>query len=268
MSLWGKLDAANNAPKHKSIIAGSTARGNVAYQNTTVNSFVDKQGATLYGVNTTEANLIQKGVHPGWVIMRTGAGPVASITVNAGGVNIANGETVTLSNGYSNGLLTLTSNATGNVASAVITTGGVFDTNTTVAIGFNRQRHLASILITGTATGFSNTDTIRVSNGTTNATATLATNSTGGTLVVTITNVGLFSNTTSNTQTVVAVLANTGANSAGSGATFQANVSPSTGGSITINTLGGRAGRKQYETLAVVRISTSNTGDDTPFPDS
>ena len=138
-----------------------------------------------------------------------------------------------------------------------------------MVVGFNRERHLSTIVYTGTATGYSNTDTIRVANATTNATATVSTNSTGGTLTFTITNLGIFANTIANNQLVVAALAANGANSAGSGATITATVVPSTSGSVTITTLGGRSGRILYENLAVVR-TMSNAGadaEDAVFPD-
>jgi hypothetical protein len=272
MSLWGKLDRANNAPKFTPL-AGSNATGNVMFGNATPGAFSGFSNGVvgLFGVDQTEAGVKGRGVTPGWVIVKTGEGPVTAV-VASGGLNVANGETVTLSNGSANGVMTLTSNATGNIASVTINDGGVFPTNTTVVVGFNRQRSLRTITVAGTATGYSNTDTIRVSNGITNATATLVTNSTGGfvTANVTITNIGLFSNTTANNQLVISVLANTGANSAGSGATFTANIAPSTSGSITISTLGGRAGRVQYENIAVIRSMTNAGADaeDTQFPDS
>jgi hypothetical protein len=226
----------------------------------------------ILGVSANEAANTSRGYSQGWVRRTVGEGPVNSVTVS-GGSNIANGETVSLSNGSAVGLLTLTSNATGNIASAVITNGGVFATNTHVVAGFNRETHVSNsgttINYTGTATGYSNTDLVRVSNAIINATASVSTNATGGTLTFAITNVGLFSNTTSNTQVVIAVTNATGGVSGGSGATFtSANLVPSTGGTVSINTLGGRSGRVNYETLVAIKIASDNTGDNTQFPGS
>lgn len=243
------------------------------YGNTTANgAFVNNQINGVFGVDATETKVTSRGYHQGWVRRIAGEGPVTAATAT-GGVNIANGETVTLSNGSATGLLTLTTNATGNIASVTITTGGVFDVNTNVVAGFNRQKHVANsgvaINYTGTATGYSNTDVVTVANGITNATATVATNTTGGSLTFTITNVGLFSNTAANNSVVVTIANSTGGASAGSGATFTtANLVASTGGSVTINTLGGRSGRIQYETLVAIGITSENTADNTVFPNS
>jgi hypothetical protein len=276
MALWGKKDQANNAPVGHGWVAGTNAYGNAMFSNTTPGAFTHhKNMATgLFGVDQTEAQVKGRGVTPGWVQVRFGEGPVTAV-VATGGSNIANGETITLSNGSSNGILTITSNATGNIASVVITNGGVFLTNTAVVVGFNRSKHVANsgvaINYTGTATGYSNTDVVTVSNGTTNATASVTTNATGGALTFTITNVGLFANTAANGSVVIAVANSTGGASAGSGATFTtANLVSSTGGTVTISSLGGRAGRIQYENLAVVRSMSNAEADfeDTVFPDA
>lgn len=275
MALWGKLDQANNAVKYMPI-AGSNAAGNVVYGNATPGAFNHYRNGEigLFGVDQTEAKVKGRGVTQGWVLVKTGLGPVTALTAT-GGSNFANGSTVTLSNGSSNGLVTLTTNATGNIASAVINNGGVFDVNTAVVVGFNRERRLANtgtyINYTGTATGYSNTDYVVISNAIINATANVTTNATGGSLTFTVNNVGLFSNTQTNTAVVIRVANSSGGNSAGTGASFtSANLIASTGGSITINTLGGRAGRISYETLAVVRsmANTTDGSDDSIFPDS
>lgn len=275
MALWGKLDQANNAVKYTPL-AGSNATGNVMYGNTTPGAFNHFRNGEvgLFGVDQTEARVKGRGVTQGWVLVKAGMGPVTAVVATSG-ATFANGETVTLSNGAANGLLTLTTNATGNIASAVITNGGVFDANTNVVVGFNRQRKLANtgtfINYTGTATGYSNSDYVIVSNAVINATANVTTNSTGGSLTFTVNNVGLFSNTQTNTAVVIRVANSTGGNSAGTGATFtSANLVTSTGGTITISTLGGRAGRFQYETLAVVRsmANTTDGNDNTIFPNS
>ena len=280
MALWGKLDRANNAPFGHGWQGESNAFCNALFGNTTSSSFVNNQVFGIFGVDQTEAGVKARGVTPGWNLVRTGTGPVTGLAVNNVGVTFATGETITVSNGSMNGTLTITANGfagnstsnvvAGNISSVAVTSGGAgFVTNTGVVVGFNRERHLSTIVYTGTATGYSNTDTIRVANATTNATATVSTNSTGGTLTFTITNLGIFANTIANNQLVVAALAANGANSAGSGATITATVVPSTSGSVTITTLGGRSGRILYENLAVVR-TMSNAGadaEDAVFPD-
>ena len=99
---------------------------------------------------------------------------------------------------------------------------------------------ITNIAYTGTATGYNNTDVITVSSPAAggNATATVSTNSTGGALILTTTNVGsgfMVVNATPNTT----IANSTGGASAGSGATFSA-------------VAGGRAGRIFYETLVAM----------------
>jgi len=242
------------------------------YGNTTVSAFVNNEAVGVFGVDHTETSVTSRGYHQGWVKRTVGEGPVTAVS-DGGGSNIANGETITLSNGSSLGLLTITSNATGNISSVAITKGGIFDVNTNVVVAFNREKHVANsgvaINYTGTATGYNNTDVVTVANGITNATASVSTNATGGSLTFTITNVGLFSNTAANNSVAITIANSTGGASLGTGATFTtANLVSSTGGSVTVNTLGGRAGRINYETLVCVHMASENSADNTQFPNS
>lgn len=274
MSLWGKKDQANNAPKWKSIVAGtSTLRGNNFFSNTTPNALVNNEVVGLFGVDQTEAGVKQRGVTPGWVIVRTGTGPITAMTATAG-VGFANGDTITVSNGSANATATLTTNATGNLVSVNIPSTGLgsgYVNASVVVTGFNREKRANTINYTGTATGYSNTDVVTVSNAIINATATVSTNATGGSLTFTFTNKGTFANTTSNSQVVIAIANSTGGASGGSGATFTtANLVASTGGTLNSITVGGQAGRIQYENIAVVRSMANADADaeDTVFPDS
>lgn len=257
MSLWGNKDANTSAPKHKHIVSTSPARGNVVYANTTPNSFTNNRVVGLYGVADSESNTA--GVaHTGWVIVRQGMGGVAAFTVSNTGTAFANGETVTVSGGGANALGVVSTNATSSIVSISVVTPGTFTNTASATVAFNREKHLANVTLTGTATGYNNTDVITVSNGTINASATLTTNSTGGISnnSFTITNVGLFGNAQSNAQAVVAIANSTGGASAGSGATFSVNLAASTNGGATI-TLGGRAGRTTYETLVAGSIQNN-----------
>ena len=238
--------------------AGSRANVDIQmFNNATPGAFMSGVAVGVFGVSATEmsnnvVNGKERGAHAGWNLRRAGTGPVVSFTVTAAGSGFANGETINVSNGTSNATGTITSNATGNMVSVAVTGGGAGFTNTAMAvIGFNRERDVVEIKYTGTATGYSNTDRITVSNGIVNATATVATNATGGALTFTITNPGLFSNTAANATAVVAIANATGGASGGSGATFSANLASSTGGTVTI-ALGGRAGRVHHETLVAM----------------
>jgi len=294
MALWGKLDRANNAPTGQGWVSETNAYCNALFGNVTSSSFNNNQVFGVFGVDQTEAGVKARGVTPGWNLVRTGTGPVTGVSVTNVGVAFATGETIKVSNGSSNGILTITANGfagnstsnavAGNISSIAITSGGAgFVTNTGVVFGFNREVHLVGLTVAGTASGYANTDTIRVYGNatvaaTTNATATFVTNSTGGfvTANVTIGNIGLFANGFSNTAAAntanvrIVVVASNGSNSAGTGATITANVVPSTSGNVTITTLGGRSGRTLYENLVVVR-SMSNAGadaEDAVFPDA
>ena len=293
MALWGKLDSANNAPFGHGWQGETNAFCNALFGNTTSSSFVNNQVFGIFGVDQTEAGVKARGVTPGWNLVRTGTGPVTGTSVTNVGVAFATGETIKVSNGSSNGTLTITANGfagnstsnavAGNISSVAVTSGGAgFVTNTGVVFGFNREVHLVGLTVTGTTLGFSNTDTIRVFGNatvaaTTNATATFVTNSTGGFLTanVTIGNIGLFANGFSNTAAAntanvrIVILASNGSNSAGTGATITANVVPSTSGNVIITALGGRSGRILYENLVVVRSMTNSSADaeDAVFPD-
>ena len=272
--------------------------GDVLFGNNQTSVSVNNMVVGVYGVDQTEAGVAGKGVTPGWVVVKQGTGPVTGVAIGAGDTSakFVNGETMTISNGSSNGVLTFTSNGfagnstsnvvVGNIATITITSGGAgFDTNTHVVKTFTRQLHVANLTVTGTGTGYLNTDTISVYGNatvaaTTNATATITTNSTGGltqnSTNIVITKLGLFQTTFTNTAATstanvrIVVLAANGSNAVGTGLTITANIVPSTGGNVSITTLGGRAGRTNYETLAVVR-SMSNAGadaEDTMFPDT
>lgn len=103
---------------------------------------------------------------------------------------------------------------------------------------------VASFTIVSGGTGYSNSDTFRVSGGVVNAVANLQTNATGGIINVVFSNFGNgFTNTASLTRTIT-----TGAG---------------TGANVTV-TLGGRAGRVHMETL-VAMSSISGDSENTVF---
>ena len=281
-----KLGGGANA--HYGNTAGTSSRANVDVQmfsNASPGAFMPGIAVGVFGVSASEmSNNINntsknRPAHAGWNLRRAGTGPVTEFTVTVAGSLFANGETINISNGSSNATGTITTNATSNMVSVAVTSGGAGWTNTAMSvIGFDRQKHVSLILYTGTATGYGNTDVITVSNGVSNATATVSTNATGGTLTFTITNPGLFGNTVANTTAVVAIANATGGATSGSGATFSANLVTSTSGTVTL-TLGGRANRVHHETLVAMgslgaqtaaygtAASTSDdAADDTYFP--
>ena len=106
---------------------------------------------------------------------------------------------------------------------------------------------IISFSYTGTATGYNNTDVITVASPQAggNATVSLVTNSTGGALVLTVSNVGA-GFTSVNCSSLVSIANSTGGATAGSGATWVAIA-------------GGRAGRVHTETLIAMGTIGTNT---------
>jgi len=250
MPLWGANTDANNAPLYQ-ILATNSANGETMISNTTPDAFIVGEAVGVFAVNTSHASVNAYG-QPGWVVVTVGSGGVGSATVNAAGSGFSNGETVNVSNGTVNATLTVVANATGNMTSLAVTTSGSGFVNTTQAsAAFNREKHLVDIVISVGGTAFLNTDIITVSNATVNATATLATNSTGGITSTTVTANGLWPNTAANTAAVFTIANSTGGATTGSGETLAANLGTSTGGSVVL-TLGGRAGRTQSEVLVAM----------------
>jgi len=98
MSLWGNLDASNNAPKQAATTGYGgdtpqvTANGQVYYSNTAINAFIGKNAIGIFGVDTTEqtAATVAQGIpqHAGWVIRKVGTGPITTITANTGAVGV------------------------------------------------------------------------------------------------------------------------------------------------------------------------------------
>lgn len=252
-----KLGGGANA--HFANATNSRGQVDVAmFSNVTPGAFLTGQAVGVFGVSATEqsnnkTNKAEHGAHAGWNLRRAGTGPVVSFTVTGAGSRFANGETVIVSNGTTSATGTITSNATSNMVSVALTSGGAGFTNTGMAVvGFARQKHVAGINdANASSVGYSNTDVITVSNGAVNASFTVSTNATGGTLTFTVVNPGLFGNTAANATAVVAIANSTGGASGGTGAVLSANLISSTGGSITI-ALGGRAGRVHHETLVAM----------------
>jgi len=253
MALWGNTNLSAQQPKY-------ATRSGAGGDPTLATTAGANHGNTIFGVPT--ATLGQnRGAHAGWNKITRGTGGVASANVTGAGSGYYTGDTITVSNGTSNATLTVTANATTNITSIAVTSGGAGWPNSSVAVvTFNNEKHLTAVTISGTAVGYSNTDTIHFGNGSVNATATFVTNATGGfvTANVTIVTRGLFPNALANNQLSVTIFANTGANSAGTGATATGGLANGAGGTATV-TIGGRAGRNQYETLVAMGSMAANT---------
>lgn len=116
MTLWAKSDSSNAAPKHAGVAATGNASGATLFGNTTIGVFTGNQAVGVFGVDTTEQGVVAnpRGAHAGWVVVKQGTGPVATISANT--------------NAYSpdgNVYITFTGGGTGSTtANAQIVTNG------------------------------------------------------------------------------------------------------------------------------------------------
>ena len=150
MSLWGNLDAANNAPK-QSATAGYggnkpqvTANAQVYYSNTELGAYITGSAIGVFGVNAQEqinagasANtLLGVPQHAGWVIRKVNMGPVIAISANTGAVGTNTFITFQTPTGRgrdSQGGLTVTDanasisvNAAGYITAVTLNSGGLY----------------------------------------------------------------------------------------------------------------------------------------------
>jgi hypothetical protein len=142
MSLWGNLDASNNAPKQTDTTGYGgdtpqvTANGQVYYSNTAINAFIENAAIGVFGVDTTEqaAATAAQGVpqHAGWVIRKVGMGPITSVTANAGavGVNatmqITGGNGIGATTGSSPATVVVRVNTANYIIAVDVTNGGLY----------------------------------------------------------------------------------------------------------------------------------------------
>lgn len=149
MSLWGNLDAANNAPKHGATAGygGNTPQvtGNtqVYYANTAINAFMANAAIGVFGVDSVEqANVTTAtghGAHAGWNLRKVGTGPIVSITANNGAVTSNGFITFTQGNGFAGSGNTAANasvsvNTAGYITSITINNPGSY-ANTPIATG-------------------------------------------------------------------------------------------------------------------------------------
>ena len=151
MSLWGNLDAANNAPKHGDTAGYGgntpqvTANTQVYYSNTRNGAFITGSAIGVFGVDAQEqinaeasANtLLGVPQHAGWVIRKTGMGPVVAISANAGSVGANSYITFSQGNGRDGTGNTaanaqISVNTAGYIIAVTVNSGGLY-ANTPVA---------------------------------------------------------------------------------------------------------------------------------------
>ena len=175
MSLWGNLDASNNAPifwdaggytpnvSANSSVTANAANGQIAgiFGNTTIGFSRADVVAGIFGVDSTEANSTftsgdgRNVTHAGWVYRVAGTGPVTTITANAAAVTV--NSFINLIGGSSGAPAGMTGNTAANVRVFVNTTGHIV--NVTVSDGGSYANtpalsnvYLQSIYVQNTAT--------------------------------------------------------------------------------------------------------------------
>lgn len=115
MSLWGNTATANAAPKYK-VLDTSAARGNTMYANTFLDAFIPGAVAGVWPANPQAAsNNNFQITHAGWIAVRQGTGPLASIALTTPGSGYSNTDVVKV---------TSYDPAHNTVATASITTNG------------------------------------------------------------------------------------------------------------------------------------------------
>ena len=143
MSLWGNLDASNNAPifwdaggytpnvSANASVTANAANGQFAgiYGNTTIGFWREGVATGIFGVDTTEANASstlttgdgRNVTHAGWVERIAFTGPVLSIAVNAAAVTV--NSFITFNGGSSGAEAGMTGNVAANARIFVNTAG-------------------------------------------------------------------------------------------------------------------------------------------------
>lgn len=277
LGTWALVNGGGGANAHHANTLGKRANTDAAmFSNVTPGSFQTGVAVGIFGVSATEqANnttnkVADQPAHAGWTVRRAGTGPVVgATTTGTGGASFATGETITISNGASNATLRVTANATLNIGSLTVTTGGAGWTNAAIAVvTYNRETHVVGVGIpsgangSAAAVGYNNTDILVISNGTVNAIARMGAllNANGGinnsTFTIANSEVGCFPTGWANAAAnLVFTITNSTFGTATGNATttsFTANLATSTGSPTVTLTLGGRAGRVHHEVLVAM----------------
>lgn len=289
MSQWKKTNDAANSVNYGSVLvhsgsgkANRAANNTALFNNVTSGAFISNAAFGQFGVEAAAlANTsgeAKKIAHPGWVLRHAGEGPIVSVTLT-GLSGVTNGETIKVSGGTTNAVLSLVSNATGNVASGTVVSGGQFPNTSVLTFTPNREKHVTTVTVANAVaaiTGYSNTDYVVItaansSQMVTQATANIVTNGSGVFTSANVTVVGTggsflqaISNASSNV-TIQIYAANGATGGTGTGITGWGVVFANSAGSLASNVavLGGRAGRVHYETLVAFGSMGTGAGSNT-----
>ena len=174
MSLWGNVDASNNAPNFSGLTGYDTSTTGESLANSQPSSVFGNtfMSATrtnvefgVFGIDTTEEGLITDGTptHAGWVARTKGSGPIDSVTANTDAVGPAASActyTLVLSGGGTNNTaaqVSVTTAATGRITVINVSNAGFYTgtptTNTfgntvfTIAMGGRNGRTTFETLV-------------------------------------------------------------------------------------------------------------------------
>lgn len=228
-----------------------------------------------------------KKVHGlGWALRTASEGQIITFTGAANGSGFVNGDAINVTGGSLNAVMTVTTNATGNLTGGTIYTAGLFPNTSAATLAFNRDQHGTTLIYansTSALTNVGNANTINVTVTDTRAaaepwgkpaTGSFTSNATAGfgasPVTVTWTSNGVFSNTANSTNLTVALTNAANGAVIGSVTSSGLTLTTSSGGFAGAITLGGRAGRVNYELLVVDRhinaTATSSVANSTYLP--
>jgi hypothetical protein len=163
MTLWAKSDSSNAAPIHAGVAATNNANGATLFGNTTIGVFTDKQAVGIFGVDTTEQGVVAnpRGAHAGWVVVKQGTGPVATITANANAYSPDGNVYLEFTGGGTGNTSAnaqIVSNGAGLITGITLTTGGSYLSAPTV--GAVPNSNVAITITMGGRAGRKHTETL------------------------------------------------------------------------------------------------------------
>ena len=143
MSLWGNVDASNNAPNFSGLTGYDTSTTGESLANSQPSSVFGNTYASatrtnvefgVFGIDAVEEGLITDGspTHAGWVARTKGMGPIISVTSNTNAVGPAATActyTLVLSGGGTNNTaaqVSVTTAATGRITTISVTEAGLY----------------------------------------------------------------------------------------------------------------------------------------------
>ena len=144
MSLWGNVDASNNAPNFSGLTGYDTSTTGQSLANSQPSSVFGNTyiSATrtgvqfgVFGIDAVEEGLVTDGhpTHAGWVARTAGLGPIVSVTANAGAVGV--NATMTITNGGLNNTpatVIVNTNAAGYITSVDVPVQGLYASTPTI----------------------------------------------------------------------------------------------------------------------------------------